>query len=58
MDKEQYKEISTLIVKIRSLTAILFSYCENNMETNKEIANLYQFSEILNETIDELYSLI
>lgn len=58
MDKERYKQISTLTVGIKSLIAILFSYCENNMDTNKEISNLYELSKILNEATDRLYSLL
>lgn len=58
MAEEKYEKLSTIAVRINSLTSILSGYCENHMDCNKEIANLYGFSEILNETANELYDLL
>lgn len=58
MDEELYQKLTIIAVRINSLTSILVGYCENHMDTNKEMADLYGFSEILSETANGLYDLL
>ncbi|MEI8128776.1 MAG: hypothetical protein WCG95_04070 [bacterium] len=57
MDEETMKQLSDITLRLDSLTAVLCGYCDNFMETSKEIARLVEFSEILHSTANELYDL-
>lgn len=58
MDNEKEQKLSELVVKLNSFTSILCGYCENYMESSKEIDNLVEFAELLNKTAFELYDLL
>lgn len=57
MNSEDEQKLSELALQLNSLTSVLCGYCENYMESSKEINNLVEFAELLNKTAFELYDL-
>ena len=57
MDDETIKKLSDIAIRLDGLTSVLCGYCDNFMETTKEITPLVEFSEILHRTANELYDL-
>lgn len=58
MDEENMKKLSKITCKLIGMTAVLHGYCENYSDDIPELANLVEFSEILNNTSQEIFHLL
>ena len=58
MDDEKIQKLLSITVKLNSLTAVLYGYCNGFIEESKEVSDLLEFVEILKNTAYELYDLL
>ena len=57
MDEDTLEKLAEISYRLNSLVAVLCGYCDNFVESSKEISNLVDFSRILKETASMLYEL-